>query len=269
MATWAIGDIQGCYDEFRELLGHIAFREGRDTLWIAGDMINRGPNNLDVVKFLMGTEGVVAVLGNHDLHFLAVARGFADPRSKDTVDDLLTSPDVDDVCQWLRNLPLVHTDPESRRVLVHAGLPPQWDADTCATRAREVENVLRGDAMDGFLAEMYGNEPASWSASLTGNDRLRIITNTFTRLRFCKADGTLELLSKETETPEGYSPWFAFPRPDDYTIYFGHWAAIGGETTASFAVALDTGCVWGRELTALRLEDGKRCSVPSRQPLLK
>ena len=267
MTTFAIGDIQGCFDELRELLELMSFRPGTDHLWIAGDMINRGPKNRDVLKLLMDLDNVTAVLGNHDLHFLAIARGYAKPRGKDTIADLLDAPELNDVCEWLRQLPLVHLDEANRRALVHAGFPPHWDAITCKARAAEVESVLRSDALDSYLAGMYGNEPDIWTDSLSGNDRLRIITNYFTRLRFCRADSTIELLSKETEAPAGFSPWFDFPRPDDFAVYFGHWAAIEAVTGADFAIGLDTGCVWGRALTGMRLEDGERFSVPSHLPL--
>ncbi len=265
MSTYVIGDIQGCYEEFRALLDEVGYASGRDSLWLVGDMVNRGPNNIDVLRFLMNEPNVVAVAGNHDLHFLAVARGFATPRGRDTITDLLEAHDRDDLSAWIRQLPLVHLDEAGRRVLVHAGLPPQWDAATCRARAREVETVLAGTQVDSFLRDMYGNEPAIWTDDLTGNPRLRLITNYFTRLRYCRQDGEIELESKETEAPPGYDPWFSFPRPDDYRIYFGHWAAMGGVDHVPFAVGVDTGCVWGQRLTAHRLEDGRQFSVPSRQ----
>lgn len=263
MATYVIGDIQGCYREFRQLLSAAGYRAATDELWLVGDLVNRGPANVDVLRFLMDTPHVTTVLGNHDLHFVAVARGFKRPSGRDTISDLLDASDVDEFVDWLRARPLVHVDEDRRAVLVHAGLPPHWRVDECRARAQEVERTLASDEMDAFLAEMYGNEPDRWQEDLAGNARLRLITNYFTRLRFCRGDGTIELESKETEAPAGFSPWFEFPRPDDFTIYFGHWAALEGHTTADFAVALDTGCVWGREMTALRLEDGRRFSVPS------
>lgn len=266
MATYAIGDIQGCYQEFRDLLDECGFETGRDTLWLVGDLVNRGPNNLDVMRFVMNTPGVRAVLGNHDLHFLAIAYGYAEQGRRDTLNDLLESAECSDICEWIRTRPLIHVDDARQQVMVHAGLPPQWDVLTCAARAAEVETVLRGPDVEQFLAQMYGNEPATWSEDLTGNSRLRLIINYFTRLRFCRQDGTMELESKETEAPDGYAPWFSFPRPDDYTIVFGHWAALEGHTGRRDAIALDTGCVWGRKMTALRIDDDRRFSVPSRMP---
>ncbi|MDZ7685049.1 MAG: symmetrical bis(5'-nucleosyl)-tetraphosphatase [Gammaproteobacteria bacterium] len=179
---------------------------------------------------------------------------------------MLESAELGDICEWIRTRPMIHLDEARQHVLVHAGLPPQWDAPTCSARAAEVESVLRGPAVEQFLAQMYGNEPATWSDDLSGHPRLRLITNYFTRLRFCRQDGTIELESKETEAPEGYAPWFSFPRPDDYTVVFGHWAALEGHTGSRHAIALDTGCVWGRTMTALRIDDGRWFSVPSRMP---
>ncbi len=264
MATYVLGDIQGCYREFRSLLDAVGFNREQDKLWFVGDLINRGPNNIDTLRFVMDLPDSVVVLGNHDLHFLAIARGHARPKGKDSITDLLAAPDLADLCNWLRQQPLMHIDHSRKTVMVHAGLPPCWDTPTCRARAREVEAILQGNDPDTFFAEMYGNEPATWSDSLTGNDRLRLITNYFTRLRFCKPDGTLELDSKETEAPAGgYLPWYDLPRPDDYTIVFGHWAAIQGITGNPRAISVDTGCVWGRQLTALRLDDGRKFSVDS------
>ncbi|WP_111641028.1 symmetrical bis(5'-nucleosyl)-tetraphosphatase [Marinimicrobium alkaliphilum] len=263
MSTYAVGDIQGCYLPLTKLLDKVRFDPSVDTLWVAGDLINRGPGSLDTLRLLMELgESVVAVHGNHDLHFLAVAYGFKKPNRKDTLTEILDAPERDDILHWLRQLKLVHHDPELQYTMVHAGIPPQWDLAQALARAAEVEAVIRGDQLEGFLAAMYGNNPAIWSDDLTGNDRLRVITNYFTRMRFCSAEGHLDLETKTApgKHPQGYKPWFAHAnhRCRDQRILFGHWAALEGRTDASNVVALDTGCVWGGELTALRLDDGER-----------
>lgn len=265
MATYAIGDIQGCYAELRALLGELNFNEAKDTLWLVGDLVNRGPGNVETLDYLMALPNLVTVLGNHDLHFLAVARTERSPSRSDTLDDLLNSPGCNDIIDWLRMQPLMHVDTDSGFVMVHAGIPPIWDLATARKRAGEVEAVLQGDEYTAFLQEMYGNEPATWQDDLAGIARLRLITNYFTRMRFCTSTGDLELLSKTEVQPEGYAPWFTFPRQDSqpYKLLFGHWAAIAGETNDADTIGLDTGCVWGRALTALCLETGETVSVSS------
>jgi bis(5'-nucleosyl)-tetraphosphatase (symmetrical) len=263
--TLAVGDIQGCYDEFRELLAVMEYREDEDRLWLVGDLINRGPDNVATMDYVMSLPDAIVVLGNHDLHFLAVARGIRKETRGDTLGDLLASPRLDDMVDWLRNRPLIHVDRTLGYVLVHAGLPPAWTLEVCVARASEVEAVLRSDNYVDFLAHMYGNLPDSWRDDLTGYDRLRIITNYLTRLRYCTAAGTMEFSHKANVQPEGFEPWFRIPRPqhEDFKVLFGHWAALGGHTGNPNIIALDTGCVWGRTLTGIRLDDGKRFSVPS------
>jgi len=250
MSTYAIGDIQGCFDEFQLLLKKMAFDPGSDKLWLAGDLINRGPDNQAVMDYVMSLgDSATCVLGNHDLHFIAVANDLKTVSRSDTLDDLLSSTNCQDYVNWLRKQPLIHLDPDLGYAMVHAGIPPHWSLDEAKSRAVEVESCLTAEFYRDFLAVMYGNEPSSWSHSLTGYDRLRIITNYFTRLRFCKADGQLELTHKTTAAPAGFAPWFTFDRGNmDQKIVFGHWAALEGNTDRKDIIALDTGCVWGLSL---------------------
>tara|TARA_Y100001934_G_C12367803_1_gene784557 strand:+ start:2147 stop:2956 length:810 start_codon:yes stop_codon:yes gene_type:complete len=266
MSTYAVGDLQGCRAELETLLDRINFDPAADTVWFLGDLVNRGPDNLGTVRLVRSLgDRARCVLGNHDLHFLAVAAGQHPAVRKDTLHDLLAAPELMEIVEWLRHLPLLHHDAELDFTMVHAGLPPIWDLPTSLERAREVEAILTSDAYPTFLSAMYGNQPATWSDHLSGMARARVITNYFTRLRYCKEDGELELTFKGTDCPDGYAPWFSHPRPlhDGVRILFGHWAALEGVCDASDCHALDTGCIWGRELTAMRLEDGLRVSVPA------
>ncbi len=264
MSTFAIGDIQGCFQELQLLLEAMAFNPDHDKLWLVGDLINRGPDNRRVMDFVLSLgEQVCCVLGNHDLHFVAVASGLQRPSRSDTLDDLLSSPDCQAYVDWFRHQPLLHRDENLGYSMVHAGLPPQWSLEQAALRAVEVEQQLASDEYLEFLKVMYGNEPASWDDSLTGFDRLRIITNYFPRLRYCTSDGTLELTHKALVQPVGYAPWFSFPRPDQPRLIFGHWAAIEGEVDVPHFHALDTGCVWGRSLTGMCLETGQMWQQPA------
>lgn len=260
MSTYAIGDIQGCYQPFRRLLDQIQFDPAKDTLWIAGDLVNRGPQSLEVLRFLFSIrDSVIAVLGNHDLHLLGVAYANRKPGKQDTLTELLNAPDREVLLSWLRHLKIMHTDTALGYAMVHAGIPPQWTLNQAQLCAQELETVLRSDNFSIFLKDMYGNQPESWDDALTGNDRLRLITNYFTRMRFCRADGTLDLITKDSanEAPEGFIPWFAHPHRKTVNdhILFGHWAALEGKTNTPNVYALDTGCVWGGQLTAMRLED--------------
>ena len=255
MSTYVIGDIQGCYDEFVQLLQQVQYDSTSDELWLVGDLINRGPDNVAVMDLIMSLPRTVAVLGNHDLHFLAVALGKQRQMRKDTLTDLLNSPRLPDYVEYLLHLPLIHYDRTKDIAMLHAGLPPQLDIETCCRLAREVETMLKSEDHPAYFEAMYGNEPDTWSDSLTGMDRLRHITNFLTRIRFCTEAGKLELTHKNNIAPSGYAPWFTFPRQDATHILFGHWAALEGQTDSKFVTALDTGCVWGRDLTALRLED--------------
>ena len=265
MATYAIGDIQGCLDPLQCLLKKIAFDPAKDKLWLAGDLINRGPETLATLRYLYKLrDSITVVLGNHDLHFIAVYYGLRKQSKHDTLGELLMAPDRADLVYWLRHQKLVHHDPLPGYAIVHAGIPPQWSLRDALARSREVEAVLQSDHPEDFLAGMYGNTPAIWSDHLTGVERLRVITNYFTRMRFCNAQGELELQAKENvdAAPAGFAPWFSFVqrKTRDEKIIFGHWAALEGKVSFPNVFALDTGCVWGGSLTAMRLEDGMRFS---------
>ena len=261
MSTYLIGDVQGCYRELCLLLERINFGSA-DQLWLLGDLVNRGPENAAVLDLAIDSANVHAILGNHDLHFLAVAMGQQTPKRKDTIGDLLESTRRHTYVDYLRHRPLTRFfTGEPEILLVHAGVPAIFTSAQIKTLSAEVEHALSSDACEDFLQAMYGNSPAVWSDSLTGHERLRVITNYFTRLRYCTAGGEMELTHKAEVAPRGYAPWFTFPRQDKLRIFFGHWAALKGECEANHAEALDTGCVWGGALTALRLGDDRRFSV--------
>ncbi len=258
MAMYAIGDVQGCHNALLALLAQVEYAPGRDRLWFVGDLVNRGPQSLQVLRFVKNLDPPArCVLGNHDLHLLAVAAGCERYRDSDTFGDVLAAPDRDELLDWLCRLPLLHHDAKSGFTMVHAGLPPQWDLVQAGVCAAEVETVLRGPARDEFLRQMYGNEPGVWSDGLSGMARLRFITNCFTRLRYCDAQGRLALQEKGApgSTPAPWLPWFEVPerRSRNLNILFGHWSALG-EYSAPGLHALDTGCVWGGSLSALRLD---------------
>jgi bis(5'-nucleosyl)-tetraphosphatase (symmetrical) len=271
MTTYAIGDIQGCYKHLKALLKQVKFKPGSDKLWCVGDLINRGPMSLDTLRYLQDIDDAIeVVLGNHDLHFLAIYYGVAPVRNKDTLTKLLKAHDGAELSDWLRTKPLAHFDCLETRyglqhyLMVHAGVAPSWNLQKTLDLAAEVELVLQGDDFKKFLKNMYGNQPDRWSEDLRGWERLRVITNYLTRLRFCNAAGVMNLSVKEglASAPPGYSPWFEFERITPKThILFGHWAAIEGFTGKAQVHALDTGCVWGRELTLMRLEDKMLFSV--------
>lgn len=268
MTTYAIGDLQGCHAEFVALLERLAFDPRRDRLWLVGDLVNRGPGSLDCLREVRALgEAVVAVLGNHDLHLLAVARGGARLNRKDTLASILEAADREALLDWLQACPLLvrHGDD----VLTHAGLLPQWSLGKAEGLAREVEARLASERVGAFLERMYGNTPPCWRDDLDGSDRLRVIVNAFTRMRFIDAKGCLDFTAKEglDSAPPGFAPWFQFPRADDPRLLFGHWAALQGVTPGARvrAEALDTGCVWGGALTALNLDTGERVSVASRR----
>lgn len=269
MATYAIGDIQGCLEPLQCLLKEIEFNPSNDRLWLAGDLINRGPDTLATLRFLYELrDSITIVLGNHDLHFIAVYYGQRKPGKNDTLDELLRAPDCADLAYWLRQQKLVHHDPELNFTMVHAGIPPQWNLIETLGYANEVENALKGVDVENFLVAMYGDLPSRWSSNLIGVDRLRLITNYFTRMRFCSAEGELELQTKESAdaAPPGFAPWFSYlaRKTRAEKIIFGHWAALEGRTDEENIYALDTGCVWGGALTALRLEDERRFSCDCR-----
>lgn len=257
MSTYVIGDIQGCHGAFLELLDYLAFDPARDRIWITGDLVNRGEDSLAVLRWGMQHDHcVVAVLGNHDLHLLAVAEGYVPPHRRDTLDMILGAPDRDQLLAWLRHRPMLHR--EGPWMMVHAGLPPEWSADQARLHAGELEAALRGPDWRHFLKHMYGNEPRRWNPNLTGQDRLRYIANVLTRCRFLYPDGSLEFQHKlglDTAPPE-LTPWFDFPgrRAREARILFGHWSTLG-LVLREDVIALDSGCLWGGALTAFRLED--------------
>jgi bis(5'-nucleosyl)-tetraphosphatase (symmetrical) len=259
VATYAIGDIQGCYDSLMALLDKIDYDDNQDTLWFAGDLVNRGPKSLKTLRFIKGLgDKAISVLGNHDLHLLAMYYNHANAKKSDTLEATLQATDADEIMHWLRHRPLVHHDKSLNTLMVHAGIPPKWSAKKARKRALEVETFIQSPDFHDFFDTMYGNKPNKWKKSLEGMDRLRIIVNYFTRMRFCTQDGQLDLLAKEGlgSQPEGFSPWFELDRKaKDTRIVFGHWAALEGKADAKNVFALDTGCVWGGKLSTLRLED--------------
>ena len=270
MATYAIGDIQGCFDELQRLLVAIGFKRKSDRLWFVGDLVNRGPQSLETLRFVKDLgDTAVTVLGNHDLHLLMLAAGFAKPHNDDTLGAILGAPDCDSLLDWLRCLPLLHF--QGKHLLVHAGLLPQWSVAQAQSAASEVEQALRGPAYRNFLSKLYGSKPDHWSDDLKGNDRLRVIVNAMTRLRFCSPKGVMEFQTKgeTSKAPRGYLPWFEAPgrRSAGATIICGHWSAVGIKLAPDL-IMLDSGCVWGGKLTAIRLEDRRlfqvECRVPAR-----
>jgi len=272
MATYAIGDLQGCYDEFIALLERINFDPAHDQLWLTGDLVNRGPKSLQVLEYVRNLgDAAIVVLGNHDLHLLACACvDEYSPGSKDTFDDVLAAPDVTGLCDWLRCQPLLHRDKALGYTMVHAGIPHHWSLEDAAVYAGEVESVLRGKKSREFFAKMYGNKPNNWDPDLAGWDRLRLITNYFTRLRYTAHDGHINFKFKGPlgSQPDDLVPWYElYELPDDNeAILFGHWSALHlsfEQMREKQIFALDTGAVWGGTLTAMRLEDGAFFDVRS------
>jgi bis(5'-nucleosyl)-tetraphosphatase (symmetrical) len=264
MATYAIGDVQGCYAELCTLLEKIGFDRRRDRLWFVGDLVNRGPGSLQTLRFVKGLgECAVTVLGNHDLHLIALACGHGRARGDDTLAAVLEAPDRDELIAWLRTLPLMHV--AEGHVMVHAGLLPQWSVEKAAALAHEVEEALRGPGHEEFLARLYGSKPEAWHEELDGVDRLRVIVNAMTRMRLCTPEGRMEFQSKgeSSDAPPGYLPWFEVPgrRSAEATVVCGHWSALGLKLLPEL-IALDAGCVWGGRLTAIRLQDRALYQVP-------
>jgi bis(5'-nucleosyl)-tetraphosphatase (symmetrical) len=264
MATYAIGDIQGCYASLQQLLHKIEFDPSHDRIWLVGDLVNRGSGSLAVLRWAKTHEkSVITVLGNHDLHALVVYEGFVSTHRLDTLDELLTAPDAPTLFDWLRQQRLAYAQDEF--LLVHAGVLPQWNTAQVALLAGEVEAALRDADYREFLRQMYGDQPTCWRNDLSGMDRLRVITNALTRLRICTQHGEMEFKFKGTlaDVPAGYQPWFDLPAraSRDSTIIFGHWSALG-LMLRDDVIALDTGCLWGGSLTALRLQDRQLFQVP-------
>jgi bis(5'-nucleosyl)-tetraphosphatase (symmetrical) len=258
MSVYAIGDVQGCYDALRRLLDRLRYDPGNDRLWFTGDLVNRGPDSLRVLRFVRNLgERAVTVLGNHDLHLLAVAMGRARVKKHDTLDEVLSAPDRDELLDWLRRRALLHHDPDLGYTLLHAGLLPPWDLPTAQRLAREAERVLASGQAGEFFAHMYGDLPDHWRDDLRGFDRLRVIVNAFTRLRFCDFEGNMDLRLKGAPgtQPPGMLPWFQVPhrRNRGVRVVFGHWSTLGPYRNED-VICLDSGCLWGRELSAVRLD---------------
>ena len=265
MAHYAIGDIQGCFDELTLLLAKIGFNHGTDTLWLVGDIVNRGPKSLETLKFAKEHDSSVQmVLGNHDLHLLAVGCGEGTLKRSDTVEPILTHPDSYAMLDWLRHQPLLVRG--DRHVMVHAGILPQWSVDKAESLAREAEDELQGKKYRKFFSKMYGNKPTEWTDDLTGYERLRMIINVFTRMRALTYKGELDYEYKSTlkKMPLYLRPWFKAPDRQnlDYITVFGHWSSLGYVNTDQ-VIALDTGALWGGELTAVNLDTNEVIQVPS------
>jgi bis(5'-nucleosyl)-tetraphosphatase (symmetrical) len=269
MATYAIGDLQGCHAELQDLLALTGFNSQRDRLWLVGDLVNRGPASLEVLRFVKGLgDRATVVLGNHDLHLVLRAEGLGRESKDDTLAPILAAPDCDELMAWLRSLPLFHV--EGEYAMVHAGLLPQWSVAQALALSVEVSAALsKKKKYTDFLENMWGSKPDRWQDDLEGWDRLRVIVNAMTRMRFCSADGVMEFHAKgkPENAPSGYMPWFAVPQRASltHTLVCGHWSALGLRMEEKL-LALDTGCLWGGQLTAVRLEDRRVFQVPSRQP---
>lgn len=255
MSVYAIGDVQGCLDDLKRLLEKLNFDVRRDTLWFTGDLVNRGPKSLETLRFVKSLgDAAVTVLGNHDLHLIAVSLNVRKAHKKDTLEAVLKAPDRDELIAWLRHRPLFHYDGDY--CLLHAGVPPQWDFALTAELAQEAEEVLRSENFKAFFFEMYNDEPAQWSSELRGTEKIRFIVNCLTRMRYCDASGRLDLKEKGAPgtQPKHLLPWFQIPnrKSTAMKIIFGHWSTLG-YYQGSHCLAIDTGCLWGGALTAVRL----------------
>jgi bis(5'-nucleosyl)-tetraphosphatase (symmetrical) len=268
MATYAIGDLQGCLQPLQRILDELNYDQAADHLWFVGDLVNRGPASLELLRFVRNLgAGATVVLGNHDLHLVMQAEGYGKRNSEDTLDPVLAAPDREELLAWLRSRPLFHV--EGDYAMVHAGLLPSWDVAKAQALSDEVQAALMAPNYCDFLANMWGSTPTSWSDDLAGWDRLRVVVNAMTRMRFCSPDGTMEFKAKGpvANAPAGCLPWFDVPgrASADHVVVCGHWSALGLRVEDKL-LALDTGCLWGGRLTAIRLEDRRVFQVPcSRQ----
>lgn len=268
MPTYAIGDIQGCYAEFRALLDAIEFDPQHDELWLVGDLVNRGPASLEVMQLVMSFgDSVVTVLGNHDLHFLCIYYGGHKPNQGDTFDALLDAPEIAEIADWFREQRFFYRDDRLGYAMVHAGLPPDWSFETADAYSDELMAVIRGKRFESYFSELYGNEPDVWSNAHSGMERWRVLTNYFTRMRLVDDNYRMDFDHKGSleDAPPGWRPWYELTAPalDGERLLFGHWAALEGHTGYDNIIGLDTGCVWGRTLTALCLETGGIVTVPA------
>lgn len=262
-ATWLIGDVQGCCDPLRSLLAHPEIKsDPHARLWFAGDLVNRGAQSLETLRMVIGMgDRAVSVLGNHDLHLIAVYAGIRKQGLSDTLSEILDAPDIDDLIAWLRHRPMAHYD--QGHLLVHAGVPAAWSVEKTLSLAAEMQDALRGEDWRHHLANMFGNEPRIWDDDLRGEERQRYIVNALTRMRMCTENGELNFSHKgPPEKRDGLMPWFDLPNrgAPGATVVFGHWSALGLHL-APHAIGLDTGCVWGRKLTAVRLHDRKLVQI--------
>ncbi|MBN1606426.1 MAG: symmetrical bis(5'-nucleosyl)-tetraphosphatase [Polyangiaceae bacterium] len=268
MATYVLGDIHGCYEPLRRLLDRVGFDPTVDELWSVGDLVNRGPQSLEVLRFFrqLGTR-CTAVLGNHDLHLLGAALGFRPLRPKDTLDEVLRASDLPELVAWLRRLPLAHCD--QGVLMVHAGVLPSWTLADALRWAKEAESFLKGDQVAELFSNMCRDGPESFDEDLQGWQRARMVIDVLTRIRFCSPAGQLDLECSDgpEHAPAGMLPWYVHEqrRTRGVPVLFGHWAALRGQTAGNHLFALDTGCVWGFSLTALRLEDKQRLHCECRR----
>lgn len=263
MTRYAVGDLQGCLKPLQCLLEQVEFNADTDQLWLVGDLVNRGPDSLDTLRFLYGIrDSLYITLGNHDLHCIALARGYTDRGRHPTLQALLNAPDCGELMDWLQQQALVLRSEDGRYLMSHAGIPPQWSSEQALALSAEVEHALRSEASGDFFHEMYGNSPLRWTDELRDNERLRCITNHLTRMRICDANGELELSYKSglNDIPKGYRPWFEWPlaAPRSETLLFGHWAALECRTERENIIALDSGCVWGRHMTLFNMDSGEK-----------
>ncbi len=263
---YAIGDVQGCIEPLKRLLDHIQFDDRHDRLWFVGDLVNRGPASLETLRFIYNLPIKPRItLGNHDLQLLHCFFNQHSPHSEDTIQDILKADDGDELCNWLRFQPVLYHDRALKIVMSHAGIYPAWSLQEAETQARYLEAALQSDSIHATLSALYGNQPSIWSNAKTPEEKLRFICNAFTRMRFCSKEGNLQLQYKGevNNAPENHYPWYTTPHRCmiEETLVFGHWAALNGQCPTPNIYALDTGCVWGKNLTALRLHDKKRFCV--------
>ena len=277
MSTYAIGDIQGCYSELQSLLNEINFDQRKDELWLTGDLVNRGPQSLQTLRFIKSLgDNAKVVLGNHDLHLLAAANNIRPLSKKDTIDEVLIADDIDELMSFLNTRPFLISDSNINFTMIHAGLAPQWSLEKAKSLAMECELILQSEKMNDLLLEMYGDTPNTWNDSLNDFARQRFIINCFTRIRFCKNTGEIELNTKVAPGKQSKNllPWYSLPNREtrDTKIIFGHWSTIHLGNEKKFkkynVYPLDTGCLWGGQLSAMRLEDEKIFAVPSQQKII-
>ena len=260
MSNYVVGDIQGCFRELEALLTQVSFNPANDSLWCVGDIVARGPDSRDALRFFYeNSNSVHSVLGNHDLNLMAVLLDCRQPNPKDKLNALLEDSSRYDWLEWLRHQPLLHQLEEHNTVIAHAGIYPWWTLEQASQYAHEVTKVLTGDEFENFMQQLFGNSPGKWDSSLQGFDRYRFIVNAFTRMRYCNPEGELDFSQKdnpyERSSQDSYKPWFNFWPESENRVLFGHWAALMGETRRQDVIALDTGCVWGQYMTLYSVEN--------------